>query len=100
MGVERYWMGQGISKLADYDPNKLQIATARPGRIIKTYGPISSGTRCEILSYPAGHGYLTVRVGPFSEAFYNQNHPLCKQLKTTNGVFDIEGDLVEETNDV
>lgn len=83
--------------MADYDPNKLQIATVvKRGRIIKTYGPISSGTRCEILSYPTNSGYVSVRVGPFSEAFYNQNHPLCKQLKATNGVFDIEGDLVDE----
>lgn len=65
------------------------------GRIRKTYGPISSGTRCEILSKPMGNGYLTVRVGPFSERFYQQNHPLAKQLKLSNGVFDIEGDLVE-----
>lgn len=68
----------------------------KTGVIRKTYGPISSGTKCEILSTPTGNGYLTVRVGPFSDAFYNQNHPLCKTLKATNGVFDIEGDLIDE----
>jgi hypothetical protein len=70
------------------------------GRIRKTYGPLSSGTRCEVVSTNHTNEIdpernMLIRVGPFSKAFYNQNHDLVREIKAEDGLIGIPAEYVQ-----
>lgn len=69
--------------------------------IRKTYGPIASGTRVELVDpnsdgfeniAKARGGYVTVRLPHMSKKFMDQDHPLISHIVAHSGAFDIEAD--------
>lgn len=76
--------------------------------IRKTYGPIASGTKVELVDpnrqgfdkiASERGGYVTVKLVSFGKKFREQNHPLVSHLEATNGAFDIEADNVVKLRD-